>query len=512
MNIKKNSSVFVPIVAAGLALANPLNAQEPGSVQRDSAAKVDSSYMIGHETHLPGLHGYTWMRTYGGGMIMPEKPDTSRRYMPSGELTTIGSGRLLGSYVQRLDLSSRTEPVDFRNVISNSKGTRFFVANARNYLMNIANRKDDFYVTPEGRAFRNYLVNLARHTPRTDVKTRRILNRALRDGVINPSEIRDSLGRPLIKETPVMIIGYKGRESAAGLFYVNLSQSQVRRNYLGEREKARTDSIRIARSAQARADSINEARRLREQQRSDSILAATQDSIRRAGATADSLRREQEARQRVPQATPDTTHYEFIPPIYKAPRSRGLEFAVGATYSTDQELGLGLEISAGLTNWLRLGAYGSYKIPQEHSIRVMPADTTQRATQLIGPGTYKSRTDVTTISDRQKGNVYEAGAEFSVTPLSWLDLFARAGARFDNVARMTDEKSTIEFTRDGALLQAPSVIEDSVASNMHPIYASFSGGARFNLTKNLFLEGSYSRIESKTGNQNRGKLGVGFKF
>lgn len=409
-----------------------------------------------------------------------------RRYMNSlGELTMAGSGRLMADYIQPLDLSSTTD----LNGIFSARGLQFSFNNAKQYLENIArNMGSDSSLTGTERAFRNYIGNLARHTPRSNPASLRILNQAVRDGTIWPSELRDSNGRLLVENGYYMLVARKGRESVPILFHAE--------NYSGRTpvtETTRQDTSRI----RTRVDSL----------RTDSTARARQTA--RDSTARENLRRQ--IAERSARATADSTARarRLVKERTHKPRP-GVQVGLEAQFGTNQELELGAFANARVIPGIRLEAFANYTLPSQSGnlyLNEQSTDTTIRARENLGDGVYRFRTDdITTLAEET--GIAEAGLGLTVTPFRFLDLFVREGAKLLEREETISGRSTIGFERDNLPSGTPQVITNTRENSSYVTRPSFTAGARINLNKRLSLTGSYNRV----GSQNRGKAGLRFTF
>jgi hypothetical protein len=410
-----------------------------------------------------------------------------RNYVNSlGELTMAGSGRLMADYIQPLDYSSTTN----LNGIFSTRGLQFSFVDAKHYLEAMArNIGSDSSLTGTERGFRNYVTNLSRHTPRSNPTTLRVLNQAARDGIISPLELRDNNGRLLVEQGYYMLIARKGGESVPILFHAE--------NY-AERTPitgiARQDSSRIARTR----DSTT-TERPRQPITNPTITAriqATRDSMARAN-----LQREIAERRVRYDATARARRQSRLRHSFEA----GLE----AEFGENEELDFGAFANIRVIPGVRLEAFGNYTLPSQRGsyLTEQTTDTTERARELIGPGTYKFRTDETTTRAEERG-VAEAGLGLTFIPFRFLDLFVREGAKVLEREETIEGRSTIGFERNSLPLGTPQIITNTRYNSSHITRPSFTAGARLNLSRRLAIEGSYNRV----GSQNRGKAGLRFTF
>lgn len=400
-----------------------------------------------------------------------------RSYLHSvGYLTTAGNGSLLENPVLPL-----TFPADLRTILSADSGVRFSARPPREYLRSVARNQDD---SPRGRVFRQYLENLARTIPSGDAASRARLNQALRnDAIITEEEARR------VREGPVALIAQRGHESFGGIFYIthDTSSADARRYQQALRSIIANYQRRIMAledSLSATRDSLSETRESRT--RPDTTGAGERNRTRR-----DSIANEVERARRH-----DKT------PGFRA----GLE----AQFGTNEELALGAFADARVISGIRLGLFANYSIPSlrgELYLFPVSADTTQRATQLIGPATYETRTDEIRTHANEEGRA-EAGASLILTPSKYFEIFGTAGAKLLKRNETIDGISTIETETNGLPRQPAETITGTRENSSYEVRPSFSAGIRINPVRRISIEGSLSR----TGGQNRGKAGLRFNF
>lgn len=190
---------------------------------------------------------------------------------------------------------------------------------------------------------------------------------------------------------------------------------------------------------------------------------------------------------------------------------RKLETRIGleAGLGTNKEVVIGGFFEFPLTKWLSLEGFGNYyAIKGKSTFTDFGTQLNQRERELIGPATYKQRTDETIFTAEDK-IFAEAGAGLTFKIAYGIGVPLKIGAGLLKREKNIEGKSTIIFERNGQLLQEPSVITNTKKES--PAVKSelmLSAGARYNLGKNLSVETSVVRIGRK--NSGRINLRVGF--
>lgn len=363
-------------------------------------------------------------------------------------------------------------------------------------------------MTGEQKAFNNYLRHLINNTEENDQASLRTLNSAAADLNISNSELYNN-GQLAVRPGLYLANISNGTQSTNMLLYFN-------EPFVPQEARVPTTAPEGI-SGQVPSIDSSEAVRARE-------FARLTDSIRVAQQRADSIRNvQEEQRPRQVLIQPSAPVAPVYQPAHKPvspryprhePGRRGFEVGLEASLNMNQDLSFGAGVfgSARVAPWMRIGAYGEYSISNKGIPTTSRPDTTQRSTELIGPGTYKDRTDIITHSQREnvKG---EFGGELTFIPHPILEFPIRVGAEVAKANEVLDETSTISFTRNGQPLQAPSVISNSKPSNSNPLNMTIGAGARINLTNRLYASAMYNYVNSRIkNNQNRGKFSIGYRF
>jgi len=192
-------------------------------------------------------------------------------------------------------------------------------------------------------------------------------------------------------------------------------------------------------------------------------------------------------------------------PDNKKVRTRlGLEAGAGS----NEEQVIGAFVDVPLNQYLSIEGYGDFYAGRGNPI-VSDSKTqvTVRERQLIGPGTYKIRTDeITTRSLDEAMIEFGLGLTFKTSDFEFP---LRIGLNLSEQETMLYGKSTTIHERNMEQLGDPQVITNtkydgkSSTSNL-----SLSQGALYNINKNLQLGGSYNRI----GEKNSVRVNVRYKF
>lgn len=183
----------------------------------------------------------------------------------------------------------------------------------------------------------------------------------------------------------------------------------------------------------------------------------------------------------------------------------GLETGIG----TNNEKVVGTFVELPLTSWLSLEGFGSwYAARGNPTFSGKSTEVTKRQRELIGPETYKQRTDEITTSIEEKA-VADIGAGLTIKLNDYLEIPLRIGKEFSNQHKTLEGKSTIIHDRNGQLLEAPSVITNTKDCGHNPTSNKyFSIGPRWNLGKNLSVGLSFNKM----GRKNSGRINLRCSF
>jgi len=390
----------------------------------------------------------------------------------NGEWTTAGDGIFAKSFVNDVPLypggyfplaqffDSR-EPMQF-SFIDAKRGLERI---ARNIPTN----------TGRERAFRNYLQNLARETEPNDENSLRALNSAVEDGIIDYNEIRGN-----IREGTYLAMVRTRTESVPVLLNLSFGYNEERENLpITQADTAipRAPRARIPPHGFRADHELEPANITREEPRN----GVGKERGQRRGHKVLSQERQR----------------------------RALELGIETGYGIgNQELTIGGFANARIIPGIRLEAYGNWSALREDPyLTDSSTNTTQRERVLVGPGTYKLRTDEITTSNHERG-VWEYGGRVLIGPTNWLDFVFGAGAKKLDGIQNTDGRSTISFLRNDVPLGNPEVISNSLENRTSPTRLSLEAGARANIGRNLGIGASYNRI----GRQNNGKVNFIVRF
>lgn len=214
--------------------------------------------------------------------------------------------------------------------------------------------------------------------------------------------------------------------------------------------------------------------------------------------------------QPIPTPTPTPVPAEPMPVPRQRPERAMFYGGPEFFYNTDKEIGTGgfLGIQTRHVPGLGFELAGSYAAQRGNPFAMETrTSVVDRATQTIGPGTTKQRTDQITNSGNETG-MYELGARATFSPATWLDLIAGAGTRVVDRKKRIDETSVISFERNGAPLGTPQTIGNFLEDQVNGSGFSLNLGARFNINERLNASTYYNRA----GRLNRMKFGLGIKI
>lgn len=183
----------------------------------------------------------------------------------------------------------------------------------------------------------------------------------------------------------------------------------------------------------------------------------------------------------------------------------GLQMGAG----TNGEASIGGFLQADMAPWMNVEAFAnSYLISGNPVFENTETEVNSRSKQLIGPDTYKQRTDeITTISE---GNVV-AEVGLGIAPrLGDFEFPLKASKVFTNTNITKQGKSTITHERNGEFLRDPQTITGELEkrdSRLEDVL-SVGAGVRYNFNGNWSAEASYNKI----GKNNIGKISIRRRF
>lgn len=405
------------------------------------------------------------------GAVTYANAQEQRRYIYGDkELTAAGDGIFAKSYINEVDMFSGDYSLG--NRFSSKDKIKYSCIDAKKGVEKIAeNMKSDSLLTGKEKAFKHYLKGLAKTLKINDKRSLKMLDNAVKDGVISP--VRDSLydenGWKLNDEV-YLIVAKTAKESVPTLVHF----------------KAKTyDDIVLEETRENQS-------KLEQEAQEDSCIPE-QPYLKKEY----SVLKKKIVAEKVPKSG-----------TYLAPEDESARFGLEAGMGTNNEIVTGAFIDLPLISWLRIGGFGNWyaetgKMPgSETSTQI-----TQRQSELIGSTIYRDRTDeMTTILEGKP--IAEYGAEIAFKTED-VEFPLRAGTHLSDEKKTLEGKSTIIHTSEGQLLEAPTVIsntKDCGHSTKSDLY--LSAGVRFNLTENLSLGGSYNRI----GKKNSGRVSLRYTF
>ncbi len=183
----------------------------------------------------------------------------------------------------------------------------------------------------------------------------------------------------------------------------------------------------------------------------------------------------------------------------------GLQMGAG----TNGEASIGGFLQADMAPWMNVEAFANgYLIGGNPVFENTETEVNSRSKQLIGPNTYKQRTDeITTISE---GNVV-AEVGLGIAPrLGDFEFPLKASKVFTNTNITKQGKSTITHERNGEFLRDPQTITGELEkrdSRLEDVL-SVGAGVRYNFNGNWSAEASYNKI----GKNNVGKISIRRRF
>lgn len=187
--------------------------------------------------------------------------------------------------------------------------------------------------------------------------------------------------------------------------------------------------------------------------------------------------------------------------------AKGIKFGVEASAGTEMEGVIGGFASVPVFPWLNLEAYAGFFASKGYFIARNASEIiTAREKILIGPATYKQRTDKIKTNSKKSpiaevgmGTIVDLGKNFGI-PI-------RAGVEIFNNEVTKTGSSTIEFERNNALLKAPSIIENTIVENSAGSKFALSAGLAYQINSSLSVE---ALLNSGLENSGRLKLRWGF--
>lgn len=182
---------------------------------------------------------------------------------------------------------------------------------------------------------------------------------------------------------------------------------------------------------------------------------------------------------------------------------------------------LGLEASFGTNNEFVYGAFVDIPVTRNISAEIYAdhyalrgdaihsqnsSEITEREKQLIGPGTYKERTDEI-ITDIKENIVADFGGGITFKLGEKISLPSRAGFGLVKKNENLEGKSTIKFERNMEPLGEESVITNTKENEEFKGVLTFGTGLEFNLGK-FSIGASFNKVGEKQG----GRLNMRYRF
>ena len=183
-------------------------------------------------------------------------------------------------------------------------------------------------------------------------------------------------------------------------------------------------------------------------------------------------------------------------------------FGIEAGYGTNGEAVTGAFVEVPLSSSVSLEGFGNYFVSNGKADTLqVRADTTLRDRQLIGPGTYKQRTDeiITTSEDEA---IVDVGLGLLLKAGNVRFNF-RGGVGMSSQDGTIDGKSTIAFERNMAPLGQPETITNSMPGKKKNLTeALFSAGAMYDFNRNVSLGVSFNGVGKRSG----GRINFRYRF
>jgi len=380
--------------------------------------------------------------------IYAQEKTQDKIYSASKELTATGDG-VFGKYIIVTYEPTQENPISLRDSLSSMSGQqiRYSVPEAKSYLERVArNLSQKKNLTDKERAFNKYLKNLSASLKPNDPEAIRILNQAVSDGVISfdeISELRD------IKDETYAIVG-------------------------------RTSS--------------------NDQYTGASLPILVRFKLPKSGLEARTEEKKEEIKEKPIQreyTTPITKPTTQRPSTAKKTQTYPAMLSVGAKYNTNEELIPEIRFDFPVNNSLAFTLSGGYAALKGKGY--MPDSTTEttiREKQLIGPGTYKLRTDEITSTTLDE-LIGEAFGGISLTTQDRAEVYFGAGvALFDSQEKECGQ-STISFERNQEIIETNVIGNTRENPKTKKTKTLFRGGFQGAITDNVIVGASYTRINGK---------------
>ncbi len=490
MNLKKSSIILGSLLAGSLAIASPKNlyAQNP---DRNRCPKPTSGMLVppwGQWIPADTAKSCHETSAQHSDRLQRQNPANNSIYsitLNAGELsyglTAAGGGIFARPEVIPVVISpEETMSIDVN--LRNRRDRNYFrVRDAKSEIeREIRSLGPDNSLTGEQKAYKYNLARIASRLGHNDAGSVRALEQVLSDGEISGNEVRH-LQELNVKDGVYAIIVEDRRYNPRRRGYTTVGSTPILVNLDIVPAEQRT-----AQQAQALA-------------RPESSVAV----IHQQPEVAHPQHVQPPVVAQQPAQTP-AQNYEFVPPAQK--ERRNIEFGLEAGYGTNNEATIGAFANARIAPMVRIEGYGNYSFVRGNPKNMVPvSDTSQTTNELIGPGTYKSRTDIITTTGSEKP-LYEFGGRFVLEPSNWLDLFAGAGAKTSTGNQYENGEATIGYQRNGVPLNSVQVVTNNLVNRTSSSELSLEAGARFNLNRHFSIGLSYN----KTGNQKN--EGINFRY
>ena len=410
-----------------------------------------------------------------------------------------GEGALLKNYVFDIPLRPNSNvSLDSMFELYAVEGGKisYDARQVRRELTKIANDLEGkAIITRKELASVKYIKDLLRQTPESDLRSVSVLERALNDGVLNPTS--DSLyqnGQWRIKNGRYGVLARSVKEGQ----YEPQSILIVVDMKTGMPDTVKTETVKpsIVKQPEIHPPQTDSAKA-----RQDSVMAERKRMAAQEIAKVDSTRKAEKK--------------QAADSVARIPR---LNYGFEAAAGINNEVVLGTFFNYPINSRMSLEAFGDIYLARGKSISELSDTTvTFREKELIGPGIYRQRTDVI-IGNSKERPIADFGLGYLFKPRKDLELPLRVGVNFSKEERTLYGESTITHERNMEPLGDPQVITNSKEDyERNATNFSFSVGANYSIGKRFFsgtfLENLSSGISfNRTGKNNGARINLKYKF
>jgi hypothetical protein len=501
----------------------------------------------------------------------PEKPkpkSLKKNFIYStGELTSAGDGILAKSYVNEVYVSPE-ENYSIRSRFSSKDKIKYFATDAKKGLERIVKKMGkDSKLTGKEKATRYYLKELAKNLISNDKASLKLLNNAVKDGIISPEEdgLYNEKGWKLKDDVYMLVVKTKSQSTPLLLYFKSKTYAEVRKKEGKLEQEIKKEEVRVEeekdsskttskyeKKEQEAIDS-SKATEVREPVISDGSKTK-KDTLQSAkpydSLTTDEKRKYWEAHTSIDILWKTTENniellkpYDSLtteqkeqyqreyanfweakdlvgvnPELYVAiedstkkaevKETSGPRFGLEAGVGNNGEKTVGIFGNVSLTPWMKLEGFADYSVARGNAYSYSErTEITQRERQLIGPATYKQRTDeiTTTLEDMARA---EAGAGITFRISENVEIPLRVGTKILTEKEIKEGKSTIVHERNMQVLGETKTITGQTESDNQVNRLSLSAGAMYNFNNNISVGGLFNRV----GEHNSGRINLRVKF